>query len=195
MRSSTTVPRALLIVLALAGTGCASVRLEGDRFYMAGDLARAEKAYRSYLESGPAAGEARARARYRLGLIYALPDNGLHDWEAASRTLRALIESEPGSAWARQAELLLSMHEEQRRLERELETRDSRVSALLSEVVQLKKAAEEAGADAEDQRARVEGLTLELARLRREIGELGERLAAREKELERIKRIDLQIPP
>lgn len=196
MTRATQFVRPLLLVLTLiVAGGCASTLSDGDRLYLAGEFVQAEAAYRSYLTSGQAEGEARARARYHLGLIYALPDSGLHDWEMASRALRSLVESDPGSPWSQQASLLLAMHAERERLERELEIRDSRVNALLAEVVALRKAAESAGDEAEDREARVDQLTSEISELRQSIGELGERLAEREQELERIKKIDLQTPP
>ncbi len=184
-----------VLVLALVASGCASSLTEGDRYFLAGDLVRAEAAYRGYLTSGAASGATKARARYRLGLIYALPESDLHDWEMANKALTSLIENEPESAWAQQASLLLSLHLERARLERELVERDDRVSALLSEVYELRQAAADAGDEVEDREARVEQLAGEIAELRRSIGALGERLEAREEELERIKRIDLQTPP
>lgn len=196
MTRALTAIRPLLLALSLAcAGGCASSLTEGDRLFLAGDLARAEIAYRSYLTSGRAGGNAEARARYRLGLIYALPGSDLHDWEMANRALSSLVESETDSAWSQHASLLLSLHAERERLERELEARDDRVSSLLKEVVALRQAAADAGDEVEDREARVEQLASEIAELRKSIGELGERLAAREEELDRIKRIDLQTPP
>lgn len=196
MTNTAKAGRPLLLVLTLAvGAGCASGLTDGDRFFLAGDLARAEAAYRSYLTSGRASGATEARARYRLGLIYALPESDLHDWEMADQALRSLIESEPDSAWVQQASMLLSLHVERERLERELDAQDDRVNSLLDEIAELKQVAEDAGDEVEDREARVEQLADEIAELRRSIGALGERLAAREDELDRIKRIDLQTPP
>lgn len=194
-RSRSTLLR-LLLALPLAGlAGCVSTLADGDRFYLAGDLIAAEAAYRGYLTSGRASGDDEARARYRLGLIYALPGSELHDWQRADRTLASLVEREPESAWARQASLVLTLRAESERLRQELDASDDRVSALLSEVVELRQAAEQAGDEAEDREARMEQLWAEIAGLKQSIGQLQERVAAREKELERIKRIDLQTPP
>lgn len=194
---SPAVALALALVLGLAG--CATGLQEGDRLFLAGDLIRAEAAYRGYLggylSGGGPVGAGAARARYRLGLIYAFPESALYDLEKADRTLRSLVATDPGSAWGRQAALLLSLHAESARLERELTAQADKVSRLLAEVVKLREAAEAAGDVAQDREARVAQLGREIEELRRNIGQLGERLAAREKELERIKKIDLQTPP
>ena len=194
-RFTSFLPRLLLALVLGLSASCVTTLSEGDRLYLAGDLAQAEAAYRAYLTSGRATGDAEARARYRLGLIYALPGSDLHDWQMANRALTLLIEGDPGSPWTRQARLLLALHDERERLALELHASDDRVSALLSEVVELKEAAEVAGDEAETREARMEQLAIEIAALQRSIGELQERVAAREKELERIKRIDLQTPP
>ncbi len=113
----------------------------------------------------------------------------------ANQALSSLAEGNPDSPWTRQASLLLGLHAERERLKRELEIRDSRVSALLAEVVELQRLARHAGDEAENRQVRMDELANEIAELRRSIGELGDLLAAREQELERIKRIDLQTPP
>ncbi len=194
-RFAPALARGLALIVALLFAGCVTGVREGDRLFLAGDLIQAEAAYRSYLADASATGPGTARARYRLALIYAMPGSALHDWEKADRTLRAVVDRDPGTPWARQAELLLSLHAERARLERELEAQSEKVSALLAEVVKLTQAAREADGAVEDRDARVEQLSGEIAELRKSIGRLGERLAAREQELERIKKIDLQTPP
>ncbi len=188
------MPLALLLSLTLAG-GCATTLVRGDRLFLAGDLTRAEAAYRKALTGGHSNGNAAARARYRLGLIYALPESELHDWAKAEQTLQSLIERQPESAWARQASLLLSLHRERERLEQELEAQRRRANALLAEVAQLEDEARQAGDQVEERDSRLKRLAREIGQLRRDIGELGDKLAASEQELEEIKKIDLQTPP
>ena len=184
----------LAAAAALVGA-CASRPLAGDRLFLAGDLVRAEAAYRDYLGRDHGRGDAQARARYRLGLIYALPDSELHDGDLADRTLEELIAREPGSTWARQAALLLSLRRESDRVAAELAAQTERAEFLLAEVERLEAEAAQAGAAVEDRDQRVERLAQEIGRLKKSIDDLGQVLAAREKELEQIKRIDLQTPP
>lgn len=181
--------------LLLTLLGCATTLTEGDRYYLAGDLVGAEAAYRDYLTAGQAEGNTEARARYRLGLIYALPDSDLHDLEKAERALGSLIELEPTSAWAQQAAFLLDTWSERDRLSRELSAQKSRAEFLLEEIARAQEVATRAGDEVEDSEASVERLTREIASLRRSIDGLQVQLEERQKELEEIKKIDLQPPP
>lgn len=186
---------AALVVLTLWTVACATGLTEGDRFYLAGDLVQAEEAYRSYLTAGRAEGNAEARARYRLGLIYALPKSDLHDIEKAERALHTLMEREPESAWARQAALLLDLWSERQRLSDELDKQKKRADFLVGEIARAQEVATRAGDEVEDRDASVERLTREIGGLRQSISQLQEQVDERERELEQIKRVDLQPPP
>ena len=188
--------RALAVAaIFLATLSCASGLTEGDRFYLAGDLVEAERAYRAYLTDGRASGNSEARARYRLGLIYALPESDLHDIERAEVALRSLVELEPGTAWAQQAGFLLDLWAERDRLVSEIEGLRSRADFLLGEISRAREVATRADAEIETRDRNVSELGREIARLTQQIDVLNQRLTARQAELDRIKRIDLEPPP
>lgn len=185
----------LLLLVALVAQACATGLTDGDRFFLAGDLPQAELAYRSYLTAGRAEGNAKARARYRLGLIYALPESDLHDIEKAERALNTLIELEPDSAWAQQASLILELWAERARLDRELAAQRKRADFLVGEIARAHAVATRVGDEVEDRDASVDQLAQEIGLLRREIDDLKQQLDEREQELELIKKVDLQPPP
>lgn len=185
----------LTFLLLLPVLGCATTFTEGDRHYLAGDLVRAESAYREFLTAGTAEGDAEARARFRLGLIYALPESDLHDIAKAERALSSLIELEPTSAWAQQAAFLLDLWSERDRLSHELAAQKSRAEFLMEEIARAQVVATRAGDEVEDSEASVERLTREIANLRTGIDDLEQQLEDRENQLAEIKRIDLQPPP
>ena len=187
--------RMALALLLVAAGGCVSGLTDGDRFFLDGDLTQAEAAYRAYLTGGRAEGNSEARARYRLGVIYSLPESDLQDREKAYRALSSLVELEPGSSWSQQADFLLSLWAERDRLLAAVEHQRNRTDRLLAEIGTLQDEAERVGDEVEDRQARVERLTQEIGVLQRDIGRLGHQLAAREQELDQIKRIDLETPP
>ncbi len=185
----------LVLVSIALGAGCASSLTDGDRHFLAGDFARAEAAYLEYLTGGSAVGDPAARARLHLGLIYSLLDPEFHDPESSDRFLEALIESRPGSAWAQQATLMLSLRQARDRLASELAAQLERADYLLQKSNRLQLEIQEAAEAREEQLAESERLTTALARLEQSIGQLTQQLAESERELEEIKRIDLQTPP
>lgn len=181
-------------LLALAA-GCVSTGPDAaDRLFLAGDLPAAARAYREYLDLDPEDPEGTARAGYRLAIIHALPGE-LHDWDRSVRALQAVLEEHPGTRWADQAALLLSLHDERRRLAEELAGQRQRASLLLGEVAKLQDEAERAGDEATDRQARIDALAADIEQLRSRIGQLTRSLEEREAELERLKRIDLETPP
>jgi hypothetical protein len=189
-----------LAALALAAAsaltcGCASTLAQGDRAFEAGNLAQARDAYVRYLTSGRAFGDGESRARYRLGVSFALPETDEYDAEKADRAFAAVIATDPDSLWGRQARLLRSLGQERDRLVAELAAQSERASALLAEVALLEAEVERADDEVEGREQEIQDLGAEIARLKQSLAGLAAELQEREQELEQMKRIDLQTPP
>ncbi len=184
-----------LAVCSTLSLGCATALKQGDRAFQAGDLERARAAYISYLSSGRAFGDGESRARYRLGLSFALPGAEDRDLDKAEQALEAVIARDPDSLWARQASYLLSLGRERDRLAAELAAQAERADWLLAEVDRLNSETEQEDSEVDDSEVQVKRLLAEIDRLKQSVAELGDLLEAREQELEQIKRIDQQTPP
>lgn len=193
MRLSAPIP--LVIATLVWVSGCATTTLDGDRHFEEGDLVPAESSYRDYLTSGRAEGYQEARARYRLGVIYALPDSGVYDLERARTAFEAVIESHPQSGYALAAALRLDLWSDRDRLARELDAKQSRAEFLIGELGKLQDEANLANEEVEKRQERIDELQGAIARLGAEIAHLETNLATREQELDRIKEIDLETPP
>ncbi len=187
---------ALPVLLAICG--CQSVSHVGDRYYAKGRLPEAAAAFEVFLDSSPGDDEAAARTLYRLGLILGSPTSGAYDPERSLAVLERLINDYPGSAHARDAEILAGLQRQVVALQRESEAMHSRleeVEAELGERLSHIRSLEE----------RVSATDQELAQLREsipplegEIRTLIRQLAAKERELEQLeqlKAIDLAEPP
>lgn len=174
--------------------GCAARSLDGDVLFAADRLEEAEVAYRTFLSKHPedALGP---QALYRLGLIYSLPDSPLFDVERAESTLQQLAEHPEGGIYSRQASLVLSLRADIFRLEQAARKQASLAALLENELGRLEEEAAEATTQAGQHESRARRLTSEIAYLRSQIAELTGSLEQRERELERIKEIDLgRIP-
>jgi hypothetical protein len=165
-----------------------------DRLFADGDLVAARQAYVAFLESHPADDAEAARARYHLAVLYALPGE-TNDWPRAVRELERLLELHPGTVWADQGALLLSLHNERQRLAMELSVQQGRANRLTGQLTTLQNETERASIESSDSQARIENLAADIDALRRRIGELTRQLGEREAELEQLKRIDLETPP
>jgi hypothetical protein len=183
-----------LALLTVAG-GCASSLIDRDPSCLGGDIRQKETAYLEYRNSGGAGGEKEVRALYCLGLIYSLPRGGLYDQEKAVTALESVVDLDPGGARAQHASLLLGHWRERDRLSVELDRLNKHNDFLMSQIAKIDEDAERAKADVADREAQIEELGLEIGGIQREIVELETELAAREDELQRIKKIDLEPPP
>lgn len=184
----------LLCGFATLALTCATLLLEGDRYFRAGNLVQAEAAYRAYLTGGRTEPDVEARARYRLGWIYALPGE-LHDWDNAVTALETLIRRQPDSVWAQQAEYLLDLHQDREDLAQILEDEREQSAFLKREITRIEGETEQAETEILDGQENLTSLRQELAASQRSIADLTQQLAERQDELERIKRIDLETPP
>jgi hypothetical protein len=183
------------LALLLVTSGCASSLIDRDPSCLGGDIFQKETAYLEYRNSGLAGGEKEVRALYCLGLIYSLPRGGLYDQEKAVTALESVVDLDPGGARAQHAGLLLDQWRERDRLAIELERLSRHNDFLLGQIAKIDDDAERAKANVADREEQIEELGTEISRIRQEIAELGTELEAREVELERIKKIDLEPPP
>ena len=186
-------PWLLAAVLALGG--CATSNLGADRLFEAGRFAEAEEAYLENLANWSADSKRREHCLYRLGLIYALPASSQYDPTRATQYLQELLDLEPQRAYAVQASLVLALQVQTNQLREVLAEETARAKSLREELEVLQTEAARVESEAMDQENRGKRLASVIARLRQQIDQLSDELSAREKELERIKQIDLEGPP
>ena len=191
MKRACTLAAALLLL-----AGCSALQIpEGDRLFTRGDLPAAKIAYEEYLDRGPAEGRRKERALYHLGLIHARPEGELHDPVKARRYLERLLAVRPASPYATQAALILELQIETNRLRGEMADQMGLARLLLAELARLRAEAEEIENTAAGEQERARRLAQQIQDLQSTMEQLAAELAAREEELERIKRIDLEDPP
>lgn len=183
------------LALALALGGCLLPEPAGDRLFRAGDLTAAADVYRREIQTGHARGRRRERALYHLGLIHARPDSDLYDPAQARRYLERLLAIEPPSRYAIQAAVILELQIEVSRLRTAMADQTSLARLLLAELRELRAEAERVESAATDEQERARRLARRIDELQTTMADLAAELAAREEELERLKRIDLEDPP
>ena len=187
-----------LLVLGLAGAmlgGCALFESNADALFAAGDLAAAKTAYESDLEGSRVGGRREERALYHLGLIHSRPESEFHNPVEARRYLERLLEIEPASRYATQAATILDLQLTASRLRGEMADQKSLARLLLAELQRLRLEAERIESAATDEQERARRLAGQIQALEKQMAALATELAAREEELERLKKIDLEDPP
>lgn len=188
------------LAAVVAASGCALVTSPGDIHLGKRELLAARDAYLLVLENRQA-GRRVESALYNLGLLYLQPDPELNDPVAAEALLTRLTYIRPRSPYAAKAALLLELNRSTRDLRLELEAQ--RILALEAEqhLSSLLQTATETEARSEDQSkkvgqlgSRIAGLQAQIMKLRDELAATDAELTAREDELERLKKIDLEEP-
>ncbi len=181
-------------------TGCASSLRPADRLFEKGQYAEAAEAYRLYLEGAPA-GEEAIRARFRLGLTYALPESSTHDAERAKRLLKQLITLYPESPYSHQAAQLLELQRELGVLQEDVAARQDSMGAMArdAEVFQrtideLERSIEGKEEEAEELKRQLQSLNIELTRLQNLATEGEAKLQELIRQLIKLKEIDLGRP-
>lgn len=116
----------------------------GELSFEAGNYAEAAQAYQLYLQEGGALVN-RDRVLLRLGLAHALPGSLVYDWTQATSYLKQLTDAFPQSLYAREARLILALHEDLRHLQGEVERlqgdvvkREAKIKQLSDELERLK---------------------------------------------------------
>lgn len=184
-------------ILAVLIGGCSLRSLEGDRLLAEDRIEEAEIAYRSFLDKNQSTDRGQ-QALYRLGLIYALPDSPLYNPEQGRAVLKQVAAHPAGGIFSRQASLVLTLQLEISRLQQATQAQASLAAQLenaLGQMEELEEEAAQASTEAGAQENRSQQLTGEIRHLRSEIEQLSLSLEKREKELERIKEIDLGRMP
>jgi len=194
-RIATSAWKIWALVATLAVGACATHNLRADRLFEAGRFAEAETAYLDLLAGKQAEGKRREHFLYRLGLIYALPASSRYDPVKAERYLQELLDREPQRAYAVQASLVLALQVQTNQLRQVLAEETERARLLRLDLERLQSKAARVESEATDQENRGKRLASEIARLRQQIDQLSSELSERERELERIKQIDLEGPP
>jgi hypothetical protein len=189
--SHATFATAILVVLL---GGCSLRSLEGDRLLSENRIEEAEIAYRSFLDKNQSSRRGQ-QALYRLGLIYVLPDSPIYNPEQGRAILKQVAAHPAGGIYSRQASLVLTLQIEISRLQQAAQAQASLAAQLENALGQMEEEAAQASTEAGAQETRSRQLTGEIRILRSEIHQLTLSLEKREKELERIKEIDLGRMP
>lgn len=184
----------------LAVSSCTLLQTPGDTLFAERDFVGARDAYLAVLQNRDD-GRRVESALYHLGLIYLQPDHELYDPEAAETVLTRLTYLRPRSEYAAKASLLLALQLETAKLREAVHTHLMLRREAEETLASLREEASETEAKSEDQSKRVgqlgnriAGLQAQIVKLREELEATGVELTERERELERLKRIDLGDP-
>jgi tetratricopeptide (TPR) repeat protein len=109
----------------------------GEKYFAAGDYAKAAQAYEAYLAKDSTSAN-RDAAYFRLALSHALPEGRSRDLPQAMKLLALFLDRFPQSPLRPQAELLLSFQKDIDRLRVDVGKRDERIKDLTLELEQLK---------------------------------------------------------
>jgi tetratricopeptide (TPR) repeat protein len=117
---------------------------QADRAYTAGRYDEAIQAYESFLLLAPS-GDGRDEALFRLGLSYALRNNGEGDWQHARTSLKQLVSDYPGSPLKPPAAIILNLRAQADGLAGDIKTREQAMRQLSVELERLKQIDAERG--------------------------------------------------
>lgn len=159
-----------------AVAGCASSLKRADRLFDARAFAQAASAYETAL-AGDSGQSGLDRALFRLALVHALPASPVHDERRARELFEELTRRFDESPYSFEAALIMELEDRDRRLRDEAERQRREIAELEAESARR-------GEDADELRTTLSELNQKLERLGKEIGEC-------EKQLERLKAIDL----
>ena len=113
-------------------------REQGDRAFTAGRFDEAIRAYENLLLINPSV-DGRDETLFRLGLSYALRNNGDKDWRRAGTVFKELIKDYPGSSLKPPAVLVLALRSQADNLSDEVKAREQAMSQLITELERLKR--------------------------------------------------------
>jgi len=170
----------LLVASIAALTSCASSSAPGDRAFASGDYVAASASYQSTLARNPASPEGNA-LRFRLALIFLLPESPLHDG-TVGRALFAKLASDPAAGGYHDAATFVLG------LQSSLESAETTADLCAAEISRLDgevKAQESAGKAREDV----------LQHLRASLAEAQAQVHRLQDELRALKNIDLGRKP
>ncbi|MBI3950111.1 MAG: tetratricopeptide repeat protein [Acidobacteria bacterium] len=111
---------------------------QAEKFFEAGDYAKAVEAYEAYLRDDPAKKD-QDRVLFRLALAYGLPDSPVHNPQQAIAVLRRLIDLFPHSLYTPPARMILDLYGDVEKLKTDVREREARIRVLSNELEQLKR--------------------------------------------------------
>ena len=104
---------------------------------------------------------------FRLGLAYGLPTSPVHDAPQAIRVLQQLVSRFPQSPYTPQGKVILTLQEEVQKLNDNIVRGEERLKVQDSDVGQLRKKVEKFRADVREREARIRQLNRELEQLKK----------------------------
>ena len=155
----------------------------GEKYFDAGDYAKAAEAYNLYLQDS-AATDNQDRVLFRLALAYALPASPVRDLPRATEILQRLVRLFPQSPYTAQAEFFLQLQTETEQLRGEIQQREAQLQQLHEELAQLQQVQGE-----------IQARQGEIEKLRVDVSRREERIRQLTQELEKLKQIDMQRRP
>lgn len=108
-----------------------------EKYFDSADYANAVRAYNTYLQRDPAAGN-RDYVLFRLALAYAFPESQVRNMPRAIQLLQQVVRL-PESRYKAQARLLLRLQEGVDKLKSDVSKKDERIKELTEELEKLKK--------------------------------------------------------
>lgn len=145
----------------------------GEKSFDSGDYAAALSAYESYLRQNPAASN-QDRVLFRIGVALALPESKVYNPQQSIDTLKRLASSFPRSQYRTQAELILKLVEELSKSQAEFAARETQLQTMTADTGRLKQ---------------------EVEKLRKELADRDAKMKRLRKELDELKKVDLQKKP
>ena len=176
-----------LVAVALLAPACATAMRDADRLFDQGRYDAAIAGYERMLNDGASDTE-RARARYRLALLFGSLEGDTYDPVRARALLEELAGSASGTPYVAEARVLLAAQARVERVRADLARERDTVTSLETQLAEARTQATEARGAVEAQEERV-------LHLRREIERRDARVTQLERELERLKQIDLRGRP
>ena len=158
-----------------------------ETHFREGEFEKAAQSYEAYLRDYPAAPN-RERAIFHLALIHILADSSVHDPRKARELLESLAETTPHSLYGSQAGLILGLRKKSEDLQ-------SQVTRLQVEAAELASGVPLFQAEIETDKSNILALEKEIERLRVDVAEREKRIQQVERELDKLKQIDLQRRP
>jgi tetratricopeptide (TPR) repeat protein len=185
----------LLIVVATLLGSCASVERQADDLFAAGDFDQAAQAYEAYLEADPEVSPAVSRALYRLAVTYGSSNSSLYNPERSLTLLEQLLSVDPHGEYSLAARVMLHQQKEIVSLRAVVTSRRDLIQALIADLSKLQDHLSRTQLEVGEKDETVQALSVRIEHLRSEIFRLTRQLSDREAELERLKEIDLEVPP
>jgi septal ring factor EnvC (AmiA/AmiB activator) len=191
-----TARKAILVVsMSMLAWSCATVDRQADDLFAAGEYVQAARAYEAYLDADPESGPATSKALYRLAVTYGSASSSLYDPKKSVALLQELLSGDPDGEYSLAAEVMLQQQKEIVSLSAVVASRRDLIQNLIDDLSRLQEDLERTETEVGERNETVQDLSDRIERLRREIAHLSKQLSERASELEKLKEIDLDVPP